>query len=38
MDYETWLKVVKVLDPGIKNIKVSNVAFVLPILLLYIYI
>ena len=31
MDDETWLKVVKVVAPGIRKIKVSNVACVLPI-------
>ena len=37
MDDETWDKVVKVLSPGIRTIKVRNVAYVIPILL-YIYI
>ena len=32
MDDETWVKVVKVVDPGIRKMKVSNVAFVFPIL------
>ena len=31
MDDETWVKVVKVAAPGIRKIKVSNVACVLPI-------
>ena len=31
-DDETWAKVVKVVDPGIRKIKVSNVACVLPII------
>ena len=26
MDYETWVKVMKVLAPGIRKMKVSNVA------------
>ena len=33
MDGETWVKVVKVVAPGIRKMKVSNVACVLPILL-----
>ena len=37
MDDDTWLRVVKVVAPGIIKIKVSIVACVLPILL-YIYI
>ena len=32
MDDETWEKVVKVVAPGIRKIKVSNVACVFPIL------
>ena len=32
MDDETWVKVVKLVAPGIRKIKVSNVACVLPIL------
>ena len=32
MDDETWAKVVKVVAPGIRKMKVSNVACVLPIL------
>ena len=32
MNYETWAKVVKVLDHGIRKMKVSNVACVFPIL------
>ena len=32
MDDETWGKVVKVVAPGIRKMKVINVAFVLPIL------
>ena len=32
MDDETWMKVVKVVAPGIRKIKVSNVACVFPIL------
>ena len=30
-DDETWPKLVKVVAPGIKKMKVSNVAFVFPI-------
>ena len=37
MDDETWAKVVKVVAPGIRKMKVSNVACVLPILF-YIYL
>ena len=37
MDDETWVKVVKVVAPGIRKMKVSNVACVLPILF-YIYL
>ena len=33
MDYETWMKVVKVVAPGIKKMTVSNVDFVCSILL-----
>ena len=33
MDDETWAKVVKVVAPGIRKMRVSNVACVLPILL-----
>ena len=32
MDDETWLNLVKVVSPGIRKMKVSNVAYVLPIL------
>ena len=32
IDYDTWAKVVKVAAPGIRKIKVSNVACVFPIL------
>ena len=32
MDVETWVKVVKVVTPAIRTIKVSNVACVFPIL------
>ena len=32
MDHETWDKVVKVVSPGIRKMKVSNVPFILPIL------
>ena len=32
MDNETWVKVVKVVAPGIRKMKVSNVACVFPIL------
>ena len=37
MDYETSSKVVKVVSPGIRKMKVSNIACVLPILF-YLYI
>ena len=37
IDDETWEKVVKVVAPDIGKIRVSNVAFVLPILF-YIYL
>ena len=32
MDDDTWANVVKVLTPGIRKMKVSNVAYVFPIL------
>ena len=32
MDDETWAEVVKVVAPGIRKMKVSNVACVLPVL------
>ena len=32
MDDETWVKVMKVVAPGIRKIRVSNVACVFPIL------
>ena len=32
MDDETWVKVVKVVSPGIRKMKVSNAACVFPIL------
>ena len=37
MDDETWVNVVKVVAPGIRKMKVINVACVLPILL-FIYL
>ena len=39
MDDEPWVKVVKVVAPGIIKMKLSNVAYVLPILFyIYMYI
>ena len=32
MDYETWVKAVKVIAPSIRKMRVSNVACVFPIL------
>ena len=37
MDDENWTKVVRVVTPGIRKMKVSNIALVLPILF-YIYL
>ena len=37
VDDETWEKVVKVVDPGIKKMNMSNVVCVFPVLF-YIYI
>ena len=37
MDDGTWTKVVKVISPGIRKMKVSNVACIFPILF-YIYL
>ena len=36
MDDDTWVKVVKVLSPGIREMQVSNVACVFPVYSLYI--